>query len=149
MAWGCSFPLYHVRVCGRGCAKVPLRLHISLLIFIAVAIGTEVAHLQIQELLVMLAYCTLGICVSALLVAMGQLSAASCCGCAPKTIIIWPIGTIAHYEQPPSRHCHRIFIALTGVLVHLAMLIAWYGVILIFGCRISMSTPGGSFRQIW
>ena len=142
-SWGCSLRFFHVRVCGPGCAKVPLRLHWSLALFLVLEIVGSITHLDVGQLILTIVYSSLGITFSAVSIALAQLSAASCCGCQPSAIIIWPIGGVAIYDRPPSKHRHRIFIALVGLMMCVALAAMWLGLLFAVGCRIGIAPLAG------
>ena len=51
----------HPRVCGPGCTRVPVRLHVSLALFLGVSVLGEFSHLDVPRLILTATYASLGI----------------------------------------------------------------------------------------
>ena len=143
MPWSGACAFFHVRVCAPGCAKLPVKLHWTLIVFIGVSCIGSILHFDLPKLILSIVYASLGIYLSALSVGLAQLSAASCCcNCQASAIVVWPIGAVTIYDMPPARHSHRLVIALVGVLMHAAMFALWIGIMSAFGCGIGEATTG-------
>ena len=138
MAWGCSFPLcIKVPLCAPGCARVPVKLHGSLLVFLGICIAADFIHFDIGRLIGTIFYAAVFVTLTAIIVGIVQSSVATCFGAVPKAIVIWPIGGVALYDTAPAKHCHRFTIALAGILTYFAMAMMYFGFVYnLFWCLV-------------
>ena len=118
----------HVRACSVRCTKVPLRVHSSMLVLVALIVGNAVLNWDkgLDQFFASLVYATLGVFGTVLVHELGHVSVAICCGCEPSHVMLWPLGGIAVVSNFPLLNVQRVLIALAGPLTHAPMAMVWF-----------------------
>ena len=138
-SWKYSLPIGSVPTYASGCQRTPVRLHISLAMFLALAIVGALKSLDLGTLFGVAFYATIGLYFTAIASAVARIAAGSCFGYSPKKIVIWPLGAVVTYEDVPYMSRHRLAIGMAGLLALVAVFFVWYGAFHACGCSMGRS----------